>query len=94
VQVSYTVVLVREKDGRYSVSVPALKGCHTWGESLPEALRMAREAVLAYLEGDRALGKPPPPPDTGAFAGRLGDADEALVCRVTVPLEEAAETVA
>ena len=46
----YTVVLMREPDGRYSVSVPALPGCLTWGEHLPEALRMAQEAIEAYVQ--------------------------------------------
>jgi antitoxin HicB len=91
---AYTVVMVKEPDGRYSVSVPALKGCHTWGDDLAQALRMAEEAILAYLEGERALGKPTPPPDVEVFTGSLGDASEALVCKVTVPLEEAAESLA
>jgi predicted RNase H-like HicB family nuclease len=34
----YTVVLVREEVGGYSVHVPALEGCHTEGDTLPEAL--------------------------------------------------------
>lgn len=90
---TYTVVMVKEPDGRYSVSVPALKGCHTWGDDLAHALRMAEEAVLAYLEGERALGKPVPP-DVEVFSGSLGEANEALVCKITVPLEEAAESLA
>ena len=56
---TYTVVVVPERDGRYSVTVPALNDCATFGESLPEALSMAEEAILAYLDGLQALGKPP-----------------------------------
>jgi predicted RNase H-like HicB family nuclease len=41
---TYTVAVLRESDGRYSVSVPALKGCHTWGDTLPEALSHAQGA--------------------------------------------------
>jgi predicted RNase H-like HicB family nuclease len=91
---TYTIVMVKEPDGRYSVSVPALKGCHTWGSDLVEAGKMAEEAILAYLEGERALGKPVPPPDVDVFTGSLGEADEALVRKVSVPLEEAADTLA
>ena len=47
---TYHVVAIREEDGRYSVSVPALPGCHTWGHDLAEAARMAEEAIELYLE--------------------------------------------
>jgi len=35
---TYTVVLMREEGGGYSVSAPALQGCHTQGDTLAEAL--------------------------------------------------------
>ena len=57
----YTVVVLKERDGRYSVVAPALDGCATFGETLPEALRMAEEAILAYLDGLEALGRAAPP---------------------------------
>lgn len=79
----YTVVVLHEADGRYSVVVPALPGCATWGESLPEALRLAEEAILAYLDGLSALGKPVPP-DVAPVTVELGEAREASVYRVTV----------
>jgi predicted RNase H-like HicB family nuclease len=44
-------VLVRsEKVGGYSVSVPALPGCHSQGETLGEALNNIREAAELWLE--------------------------------------------
>jgi antitoxin HicB len=44
-------VLVRpEAVGGYSVSVPALPGCHSQGESLEEALANVREAAELWLE--------------------------------------------
>jgi antitoxin HicB len=46
----YTVLLVREPEGGYVVRVPALRGCVTEGDSLPEALENAREAIGLYLE--------------------------------------------
>ena len=73
---TYTVVVLHEADGRYSVVVPALSGCATWGENLPEALRMAEEAILAYLDGLAALGKPTPP-DMAPVTVDLGEAREA-----------------
>ncbi len=31
-------------------SVPALKGCHTWGTSYEHLLEMLQEAIQAWLE--------------------------------------------
>lgn len=53
----YTVVLETEKDGGLVVSVPALPGCFTQGDSHDEALRNAREAIAAYVEELRARGE-------------------------------------
>lgn len=50
----FTIVLTPEKSkgfaGYYNVSVPALPGCLTYGESLEEARFMAKDAISAYLE--------------------------------------------
>jgi predicted RNase H-like HicB family nuclease len=44
-------VLVRpEAVGGYSVSVPALPGCHSQGETREEALENIREAAELWLE--------------------------------------------
>ena len=56
----YTVVLEAEKDGGFVVSVPALPGCLTQGDSREEALKNAREAIAAYLEELRARGEDVP----------------------------------
>ena len=79
--ITYTVAVLKEKDGRYSVIVPALEGCATWGDTLPEALRMAEEAILAYVDGLDALGKSIPS-DVEAITVNLGDAAEAAVYKV------------
>ena len=54
----YTVILEREPDGSYHVFCPALKGCHSQGDSLEEALRNIEEAIAAYLESLKAHGEP------------------------------------
>lgn len=47
----YTVVLIPEPEaGGYSVTVPALPGLFTQGESKDEALEAAREAIAFHLE--------------------------------------------
>jgi predicted RNase H-like HicB family nuclease len=40
----YTVVLEQEDDGGFSVSVPALPGCHSQGDTRAEAMANIREA--------------------------------------------------
>jgi len=57
---TFTVVLVHEDDGGYSVSVPALPGCFTQGDDLPEALRNSVEAIECHLESLHAHGDPIP----------------------------------
>jgi predicted RNase H-like HicB family nuclease len=58
--IGYTVVLERERDGGFVVSVPALPGCFTQGESRSDALKNAREAIAAYVEELRARGEEVP----------------------------------
>jgi predicted RNase H-like HicB family nuclease len=59
----YTVILEPETDPRgrgYNVGVPALPGCFTQGQTVEEALTMAREAISLYLESVVAHGEPIP----------------------------------
>jgi predicted RNase H-like HicB family nuclease len=58
----FEVVLTPEDDGGYSVSVPALPGCASQGETREEALAMIREAIELYLESLDAHGDPLPAP--------------------------------
>jgi antitoxin HicB len=58
----FEVVLQPEKEGGFSVSVPALPGCHTQGETREEALEMAKDAIEGYLEVLGAEGRPLPQP--------------------------------
>lgn len=58
----FEVVLTMEEDGGYSVTVPALPGCTSQGETRDEALAMIREAIEAYLESLEAHGDPIPGP--------------------------------
>lgn len=56
----YTVVLEQEPDGGYVVSVPALPGCVSQGDSRHEALANIREAIGLYLDDCRDAGDPVP----------------------------------
>lgn len=59
----YTVVLTKEQDGRFSVSVPLLPGCFTWGHTREEAIAHAKEAVKLYVETCSQDGIPIPKED-------------------------------
>lgn len=56
----FEVVLTPEEEGGYSVSVPALPGCVSQGQTREEALAMIREAIEGYLESLEAHGDPVP----------------------------------
>ena len=56
----YTVVLIPEENGGYSVEVPTLPGCVTQGETREEAIAMAKEAISLYVESLKADGEPIP----------------------------------
>ncbi len=44
-----------EADGTYTVIVPSLPGCLTFGDAIEEALEMATEAIEVYIESLAAL---------------------------------------
>ena len=57
----YTVILTPEPEaGGHSVTVPALPEVATQGDSVEEALAMAREAIELSLEVRRDQGDPIP----------------------------------
>jgi len=56
----YRIHLEPEPEGGFTVTVPALPGCVTWGEDYEHALAMAKEAIEGYLEVLAEEGKPIP----------------------------------
>jgi antitoxin HicB len=46
----YRVLLQKEPEGGYTVIVPLLPGCVTYGETIEEAKKMAKEAIELYLD--------------------------------------------
>jgi antitoxin HicB len=47
---TYKIHLHKEAEGGYTVTVPALQGCVTYGEDVDEAIAMAKEAIELYIE--------------------------------------------
>ncbi len=57
---AYTVHIEPAEEGGFVVSVPALPGCVTQGESYEEAMAMAREVIEGFLEALVKAGEPIP----------------------------------
>jgi predicted RNase H-like HicB family nuclease len=67
---SYSVVYEPAPEGGYVVTVPALPGCHTQGDSFEEAETNIREAIELYVESLLSDGEDIPRED-GALQGRI-----------------------
>ena len=58
---AYSILLdPDEETGTYTVTVPALPGVVTQGNSVDDAIAQAREAIQVHIEGLLADGKPVP----------------------------------
>lgn len=51
---SYQITLVPEDDGGYTVLVPSLPGCVSYGRTVDEAAEHAKEAIALHLENLKA----------------------------------------
>lgn len=69
----YKIILRKEDDRTYTVIVPSLPGCLTFGHTVEEALEMAKEAVEGFIECMMARGGEVPV-----------ETDEAMVCTIAV----------
>jgi predicted RNase H-like HicB family nuclease len=49
-QLTYKILMHKEPEGTYTVLVPALPGCMTYGETVEHAIQMAKEAIELYIE--------------------------------------------
>lgn len=57
----FTIILHPDpEEGGYTVTVPAFPGCITQGETLEEAIAMAKDAIRLYVESLIADGEPVP----------------------------------
>lgn len=56
----FAVVIHKDKDSDYGVTVPDLPGCFSAGDTADEALTQAVEAIECHLEGLLMDGEPMP----------------------------------
>jgi len=54
---NYRILLKKEPEGGYTVTVPSLPGCVTYGKDMEESINMAREAIELYIESLKAHGE-------------------------------------
>lgn len=57
-KLSYRILLKPEPEGGYTVIVPTLPECITYGKTLAEARKMARDAIKVYLKSLKKHGEP------------------------------------
>jgi antitoxin HicB len=67
---SFTVVIEPDEDA-YHAFVPALPGCHTFGQTVDEALLFIKEAISLYIEGLVENGQPVPVEPEPFFITRI-----------------------
>lgn len=53
----FTVIFFSAKEGGFTVSVPALPGCFTEGNTLEEAQTNAKDAIRTHIESLRMDGE-------------------------------------
>ncbi|MFI5351746.1 MAG: type II toxin-antitoxin system HicB family antitoxin [Candidatus Binatales bacterium] len=51
---SYRITLIAEDEGGYTVLVPSLPGCVSYGRTVDDATDNAREAIALHLENLKA----------------------------------------
>ena len=64
----FNIVLRPEPEGGFTVLVPALPGCVTYGRTLLEAKQMAKDAISGYIESLRKHNEPVPTDDDSLVA--------------------------
>ena len=63
----YPIVIDKDPDSDYGVTVPDLPGCFTVGDTIADVLKQAVEAIECHLEGMLLDGDPIPEPKDIAF---------------------------
>ena len=59
----YNIMLRPEPEGGFTATVPALPGCVTYGRTLAEARKMAKDAIAGYIDSLKKHKEPIPTDD-------------------------------
>ena len=68
----FNIVLRPEPEGGFTAMVPILPGCVTYGRTLAEAKRMAKDAISGYIESLRKHKEPIPTDNESLVASLEG----------------------
>lgn len=49
----FTIIIEKDADGWFVASVPSIKGCHTQGKTIDQAIERVKEAILLCLETEK-----------------------------------------
>lgn len=79
----YTVVVLPEPEGEFTVEVPALRGCFSRGTTIIDALRNAEEAIECHL-GSILQHNEAVPVEGSAIQVDTDDLTQALLFKVGV----------
>jgi predicted RNase H-like HicB family nuclease len=52
------VAIFKDEGSVYGVNVPDIRGCHSWGDTIDDALKNAKEAIYSHVETLVELGAP------------------------------------
>lgn len=77
---AYPAIFRQEEDGLYSVEFPDIDGCFTSGETLPEAIEMAEDALCLMLYDKEEEGEEIPAASNLKDVQTGEDALVSLVC--------------
>lgn len=82
----FPIVLHKDPDSCYGVTVPDLPGCFSTGDTVEDAMMQVVEAIECYLEGLLLDGEPIPIPEDVAFHTKNPDYADGLWETVSVDL--------
>lgn len=54
---SFRIILRSDPEGGYTVIVPSLPGCITYGDTIDETVEMGEDAIKAYVESMKKHGE-------------------------------------
>lgn len=82
----YPIVIHKDSESCYGVTVPDLPGCFSAGDTVEDAMMQAVEAIECYLEGLLLDGEPIPNPKDITFYTNNPDYADGLWKTVSVDL--------
>lgn len=55
----FPIAIHKDEGSVYGVTVPDVPGCHSWGDTVMEAIENTKEAILGHIETLLELGEEP-----------------------------------